>query len=94
MMEYAPAHKKDDAYERENFWAKIVGNIGDNQKVTLKYFGDRADDVLYPRYMMDALYDDTDMFKAKNSKSKRTIPESTTSWGTTTGTKLICKCLW
>ena len=64
MMEYAPAHKKDDAYERENFWAKIVGNIGDNQKVTLKYFGDRADDVLYPRYMMDALYDDTDMLKA------------------------------
>lgn len=65
LMEYAPAHKNDDAYERENFWAKVVGNIGDNQKVTLSYFGDRADNILYPRYMMDALYDDTDMLKAK-----------------------------
>lgn len=65
LMEYAPAHKNDDAYERENFWAKVVGNIGDNQKLTLSYFGDRADNILYPRYMMDALYDDTDMLKAK-----------------------------
>jgi len=64
MMYYTPAHKNDNAYERENFWSKIVGHIGDNQKLTLSYFGDRADNVLYPRYMMDALYDDTDMFKA------------------------------
>jgi iron complex outermembrane receptor protein len=62
---YSTAHKNDDAYTRQNFWAKIVGNIGDNQKLTLSYFGDRADDVLYPRYPMDALIDDTDMFKAK-----------------------------
>lgn len=62
---YAAAHKNDDAYTRQNFWAKIVGNIADNQKLTLNYFGDRADDVLYARYPMDALLDDTDMFKAK-----------------------------
>lgn len=62
---YATAHKNDDAYARQNFWAKIVGNIADNQKLTLNYFGDRADDVLYARYPMDALLDDTDMFKAK-----------------------------
>lgn len=62
---YSTAHKNDDAYARQNFWAKIVGNIADNQKVTLNYFGDRADNVLYPRYPMDALMDDTDMFKAK-----------------------------
>lgn len=62
---YAAAHKNDDAYERQNFWAKIVGNIKDNQKITLNYFGDRADNVLYARYPMDALKDDTDMFKAK-----------------------------
>lgn len=65
VQRYSTAHKNDDAYERENFWAKIVGNIGDNQKLTLSYFGDRADNVLYPRYGMDALKDDTDMFKAK-----------------------------
>lgn len=62
---YSAAHKNDDAYARQNFWAKIVGNISTNQKLTLSYFGDRADDVLYPRYPMDALKDDTDMFKAK-----------------------------
>lgn len=62
---YSAAHKNDDAYERENFWTKIVGNIGDSQKLTLSYFGDRADNVLYARYPMDALMDDTDMFKAK-----------------------------
>jgi len=65
MQKYATAYKDMDAYERNNYWAKIVGNIGDNQKLTLSYFGDRADDVLYPRYPMDAKIDDTDMFKAK-----------------------------
>lgn len=62
---YNTTHKNDNAYERQNFWAKVVGNIGDNQKLTLSYFGDRADNVLYPRYPMDALMDNTDMFKAK-----------------------------
>lgn len=63
-QKYATAYKNMDAYERNNYWAKIVGNIGNNQKLTLSYFGDRADNVLYPRYPMDALQDDTNMFKA------------------------------
>lgn len=62
---YSAAHKNDDAYARQNFWAKVVGNINDEHKLTLSYFGDRADDVLYPRYPMDAMSDDTNMFKAK-----------------------------
>lgn len=62
---YAPTYKDMNAYERNNYWAKIVGKISDNQKLTLSYFGDRADDVLYPRYPMDAKIDDTDMLKAK-----------------------------
>ncbi|MBN2870300.1 MAG: TonB-dependent receptor [Campylobacterales bacterium] len=64
-QKYAPAYKDMDAYDRNNFWTKIVGRIGDNQKLTLSYFGDRADDVLYPRYKMDAQVDDTDMFNVK-----------------------------
>lgn len=64
-QKYATAYKDMDAYDRNNYWAKIVGNIGDNQKLTLNYFGDRADDIMFPRYPMDALVDDTDMFKAK-----------------------------
>lgn len=58
-------HKEMDAYDRNNYWAKIVGKIGNNQKLTLNYFGDRADDIMFPRYPMDALKDDTDMFKAE-----------------------------
>jgi len=65
MQKYATAYKDMDAYTRNNYWAKLVGNIGNNQKLTLSYFGDRADDILYPRYPMDAKIDDTDMFKAK-----------------------------
>lgn len=64
-QKYATAYKDMDAYDRNNYWAKIVRNIGDNQKLTLNYFGDRADDIMFPRYPMDALVDDTDMFKAK-----------------------------
>jgi len=64
-QDYDAAYKDSNAYDRNNFWAKIVGNISDNQKLTLSYFGDRADDVLYPRYPMDAQVDDTDMLKAK-----------------------------
>ncbi|MCX6072986.1 MAG: TonB-dependent receptor [Campylobacterales bacterium] len=62
---FKPANKNMSAYDRNNYWAKIVGKIGDNQKLTLSYFGDRADNVLYPRYPMDAQIDDTDMFKGK-----------------------------
>ncbi len=64
-QEYKAAHEEMDAYDRNNFWTKIVGNLGENQKVTLSYFGDRADDVLYPRYKMDAQVDDTDMVNVK-----------------------------
>lgn len=62
---YRPSYLNANAYERNNYWAKLVGKIGDNQKLTLSYFGDRADNVLYPRYKMDAQVDDTDMFHLK-----------------------------
>lgn len=65
MQKYAAAYKNMDAYTRNNYWAKIVGNLGSNQKLTMSYFGDRADNVLYPRYPMDAKIDNTDMFKVK-----------------------------
>ncbi|MFA6144411.1 MAG: TonB-dependent receptor [Sulfurimonas sp.] len=64
-QKFATANKNMSAYDRNNYWTKIVSKIGDNQKLTLSYFGDRADNVLYPRYPMDAQVDDTDMFKAK-----------------------------
>lgn len=64
-QEYTTSNETLNAYERNNFWTKIVGNVTNNQKLTMSYFGDRADDVLYPRYKMDAQVDDTDMFNLK-----------------------------
>ncbi|MCL4430780.1 MAG: TonB-dependent receptor, partial [Epsilonproteobacteria bacterium] len=64
-QKYKTTYQDANAYERNNFWTKIVGNISNNQKLTMSYFGDRADDVLYPRYKMDAQVDDTDMFNLK-----------------------------
>lgn len=63
--EYKSSYADANAYDRTNFWTKIVGNISNNQKLTMSYFGDRTDDVLYPRYRMDAQVDDTNMFNLK-----------------------------
>jgi len=64
-QKYKPANANMNAYDRNSYWAKIVGRISDNQKLTLSYFGDSADNVLYPRYRMDAQVDDTTMFNLK-----------------------------
>lgn len=64
-QEYTTSNETHNAYERNNFWTKIIGLVSNNQKLTMSYFGDRADDVLYPRYPMDAQVDDTDMFNLK-----------------------------
>ncbi|MGZ9267487.1 MAG: TonB-dependent receptor [Sulfuricurvum sp.] len=64
-QKYKPSYKDANAYDRNSYWGKIIGRLGDNQKLTLGFFADRADDVLYPRYRMDAQVDDTDMFNLK-----------------------------
>lgn len=64
-QKYKTSYQDANAYERNSYWTKIVGNINNNQKLTMSYFGDRADDVLYPRYKMDAQVDDTNMFNLK-----------------------------
>ncbi|MDQ1298954.1 MAG: iron complex outerrane recepter protein [Campylobacterota bacterium] len=69
-QEYQSSYANADAYDRNNFWTKIVGNVSNNQKLTLSYFGDRTDDVLYPRYRMDAQVDDTDMFNLKYQRNR------------------------
>jgi iron complex outermembrane recepter protein len=67
--QYKTNEKNRDAYDRKNFWNKIVFTPTDTDKITLSYFGDRADDVLYPAFGMDAQVDDTDMFSAKYQKT-------------------------
>ncbi len=66
--QYKTSEIDRDAYERMNFWTKIVFTPTNSDKITLSYFGDRADDVLYPAFQMDAQIDDTDMFNVKYQK--------------------------
>jgi iron complex outermembrane receptor protein len=66
--QYKTSETNRDAYERMNFWTKVVFTPTNSDKITLSYFGDRADDVLYPAFQMDAQVDDTDMFSAKYQK--------------------------
>jgi iron complex outermembrane receptor protein len=54
-----------DAYTRQNWFGNFLYKIGEKQKITFRYFGDRADDVLYPIFGMDALEDETHMFNVK-----------------------------
>lgn len=64
-QKYKTSHKNDDSYKRNSFWAKAIADISNNQRLTVGYFGDRARDILYPRFKMDALIDDTDSFNIK-----------------------------
>ncbi len=56
-----------DAYKRETIILKAVSNLSENQKLTLSYFRDSADDVLYPAFSMDAQIDNTDIFNIEYS---------------------------
>ncbi|MBD3809968.1 MAG: TonB-dependent receptor [Sulfuricurvum sp.] len=66
--QYKPSEINRDAYERTNVWTKIVFTPTSSDKVTFSYFGDSADDVLYPAFAMDAQIDETDMFNVKYQK--------------------------
>lgn len=56
-----------DAYSRDTYNLKVISNLSENQKLTLSYFRDDADDVLYPAFSMDAQIDTTDSFNAEYS---------------------------
>jgi iron complex outermembrane receptor protein len=60
--QYQPAYRDMDAYEKKTLMAKLFWDIADNQELRLSYTANRSDDVLYPSSMMDALYDDSDIY--------------------------------
>lgn len=62
---YQESEKDNKAFTRTSQWAKLVVTPSDKQKLTLNYFGDSADDVLYPAFGMDAQVDKTTMYGAK-----------------------------
>lgn len=66
--QYKTGEVNRDAYDRMNFWTKLVFTPTSSDKLTFSYFGDGADDVLYPAFGMDAQIDNTDMFSVKYQK--------------------------
>jgi len=62
MAQYQPAYRDMDAYTKKTLMAKLFWDITDNQELRLSYTANRSDDVLYPSSMMDALYDDSDIY--------------------------------
>jgi iron complex outermembrane receptor protein len=53
------------AYIRENWWLNLLLTPADNHKIKFGYFGDKATDVLYPVFAMDATKDETELFTVK-----------------------------
>jgi len=62
MAQYQPAYRDMDAYMKKTLMAKLFWELADNQELRLSYTANRSDDVLYPSSMMDALYDDSDIY--------------------------------
>jgi len=57
-------YKTDDlrSYEKKTFMGKVFITPVDNQELRLGYTLNRSDNVLYPSRMMDADYDDSDIY--------------------------------
>jgi len=64
---YKPEYKDQQAYVKQTAMAKLFVDVADNQELRFGYTANRSDDVLYPSSMMDALYDDSDIFTAEYS---------------------------
>ncbi len=56
---YQETYKDIDAYTRAALQSKVVYEIADNQKLKLSLFSDKASNVLYPAFQMDAQLDRT-----------------------------------
>ena len=64
---YKPEFAGIDAYEKSMLLAKVFIDLADNQEMRFSYTANRSDDILYPSSMMDALYDDSNIFNLEYS---------------------------
>ncbi len=62
---YQERYKDLDAYTRNLFWAKTIYDIADNQRLKLNFYTDKASNVLYPAFQMDAQLDTTLMINGE-----------------------------
>ena len=58
---YQAKYKDMDAYTRDSVKLKAVYNLDEKQKIKLSMYGDKATNVLYPAFQMDAQLDKTIM---------------------------------
>ncbi|WP_200762787.1 TonB-dependent receptor [Nitrosophilus alvini] len=58
---YKPEYKDKKAYKRDILWTKANISVADNQEAKLSVYKDKATDVLYPAFKMDAQLDETVM---------------------------------
>ncbi|BCD62948.1 iron complex outermembrane recepter protein [Nitratiruptor sp. YY08-26] len=56
---YQEKYKNIDAYTRATIQTKAIYDIDDNQRIKLSLYSDKATDVLYPAFQMDAQLDKT-----------------------------------
>jgi iron complex outermembrane receptor protein len=56
---YLPGQQDESAYEINTFWTKLGLNMTEDQRMSLHYTRQEADDVIYPYLLMDAVYDNT-----------------------------------
>jgi len=54
-----------DAYKKTSVLTKAFVTVTDNQELRLSYTANRSDDVLYANSMMDAIYDDSNIYSAE-----------------------------
>ncbi|BAF70727.1 TonB-dependent receptor [Nitratiruptor sp. SB155-2] len=61
---YKEQYKNMDAYKRGVVRGKFIYDIDENQQLKVRLYSDKANDVLYPAFQMDAQLDETIMLNA------------------------------
>ncbi|MEJ2501456.1 MAG: TonB-dependent receptor plug domain-containing protein, partial [Campylobacterales bacterium] len=62
---FLPSERDRAAYAKKSLMAKLFVNLTDNQELRLGYTANRSDGVLYPNSMMDAEYDNSDLYNVQ-----------------------------
>ena len=66
-VQYQNQYKDSDSYSKKTFMGKLFWDITQNQKLKLSYTANRSDNILYPSSVMDALYDNSDIYTLEYS---------------------------
>ena len=65
VAQYQSKYQNMDAFEKKTFMAKLYWDISEKQELKLSYTANRSDNILYPSTMMDALYDDSNIYNVE-----------------------------